>query len=306
MPFELQPVSPDFVAMVHGLDLSQELNAEIIEQIENAIWKFGVLIFHDQPLTEDQHLRFASRFGPLYSGIQMKVLRNIRNSNHEAVSDISNVDAKGAPVEPESQKAYMNIGNWFWHTDAVYEHRPFCYSILSAIRPTSWGGETQFADLRAAYAALDERTKILIKDRVATFYSQHVRNYLGMDDNEYLLHAYPPVKWPLVRTHARSGRKLLWVDSRITEISGMSVPEGRALAHELLEHACQRERTYTHHWSPNDVVMWDNRSTLHRGRRFDLHEPRAMRRVATIDASSSLGTGKFPGYAAMRSLCSAP
>ena len=124
---------------------------------------------------------------------------------------------------------------------------------------------------------------------VATFYSHHTRDWLGMNDSAPDRAAYPPVRWPMVRTHPGSRRKLLWVDNKVTEISGMSVPEGRALAHELLEHIGQREHVYSHAWRPGDVVMWDNRSVLHRGRRFDLGERREMRRVSTVDDSASLG-----------------
>ena len=122
------------------------------------------------------------------------------------------------------------------------------------------------------------------------FFSHNTRQWLGIDDSPADLAAYPPVRWPLVRTHPVSRRKTLWLDSKVREISGMSVPEGRALAHELLEHIGQRERVHTHRWTPGDVVMWDNRSVLHRGRRFDLTERREMRRVSTIDDAASLGT----------------
>jgi alpha-ketoglutarate-dependent 2,4-dichlorophenoxyacetate dioxygenase len=183
----------------------------------------------------------------------------------------------------------------FWHSDASYEDHPFRYSILAAQSAVSWGGHTQYADLRAAYDALDERTKDLISEKVATFYSHNTRDWLGMNDSEDDRSTFPPVRWPMVRKHPGSGRNVLWVDSKVIEISGMSVPEGRALAHELIEHIGQRERVYSHGWYPNDVVMWDNRSVLHRGRRFDLSERREMRRVATVDDSSSLGSDPRPG-----------
>jgi alpha-ketoglutarate-dependent 2,4-dichlorophenoxyacetate dioxygenase len=215
---------------------------------------------------------------------------------HDALSDISNLDAGGKVVAADSTKAIMNVSNRFWHTDAAYEHYPFCYSIMAAIRVPSWGGETQFADLRAAYDTLEERTRTLIADRTATFYAYQTRHGLGIEDGDALLHAYPPVNWPMVRMHPGSARKVLWVDSKVIEISGMSVPEGRALAHELVEHATQRERVYSHKWSANDVVMWDNRSVLHRGRRFDPDERREMRRVATVCDAGSLGEGSLPAY----------
>ena len=258
--------------------------------IEAAIAHFAVLIFPGQPIGQDEQVAFARTFGPLDTGLQTKIMNAVQSRlNNPAVTDISNVDVSGNVADRAHKQAMMNVGNAFWHTDSSYEHHPFRYSILAAQSAVSWGGQTQFADLRAAYDALDERTKTLIADRDATFYSHHTRDWLGMNDSEQDRSAYPPVRWPMVRTHSGSGRRVLWVDNKVKEVSGMSVPEGRALVHELLEHIGQRERVYSHTWAPGDVVMWDNRSVLHRGRRFDLGERREMRRVSTVDDSSSLG-----------------
>ena len=286
----VEQIHPRFVASVHGVNLAAPLTPGEIETIEQAIWTYGVLVFHDQPLTMEQQVAFAAQFGPLDTGLQTKVMnRTATRLGNDAVTDISNVDAEGKVTDRLHKMALLNVGNAYWHTDSSYEHHPFRYSILAAVTAVSWGGETQFADLRDAYDALDARTRALIADKSATFYSHNTRIQLGIQDGEADYAAYPPVRWPLVRTHPGSGRKLLWVDSKVTEISGMSVPEGRALAHELIEHIGQRERVYSHSWRANDVVMWDNRSVLHRGRRFDLGERREMRRVSTKDDSSSLG-----------------
>jgi alpha-ketoglutarate-dependent 2,4-dichlorophenoxyacetate dioxygenase len=286
----LEPVMPSFVAVVRGIDLSQPLSAEQLREVEAAIWHYGVLVFPDQPLSVDEHIRFAQYFGPLNTGLQAKINNKVQaRFKNDAVTDVSNVDMAGKIADRSHKQALSNVGNMFWHTDAAYENHPFRYSILAAQAAVSWGGQTQFADLRDAYNTLDERTKELISDRVATFYSHHTRDGLGMNDSEQDRSAYPPVRWPMVRTHPGSGHKVLWVDSKVTEISGMSVPEGRALAHELIEHIGQRERVYSHTWRVSDVVMWDNRSVLHRGRRFDFSERREMRRVSTVDDSESLG-----------------
>ncbi len=287
---QVKAVDPDFGALITGVDLSRELPRAEIDEIERTIWRYGVLVFRDQPLTMEQQVAFAGQFGPLDTGLQKKLMnKTATRLGHDAVTDISNLDASGKVADRRHKMALMNVGNAYWHTDSSYEHHPFRYSILAAVTAVSWGGETQFADLRAAYDALDERTRALIADRQATFWSHNTRHQLGIEDSAAEMSAYPPVRWPMVRTHPGSGRKVLWVDSKVTEISGMSVPEGRALAHELIEHIGQRERVYSHVWRANDVVMWDNRSVLHRGRRFDLAERREMRRVSTKDDSSSLG-----------------
>ena len=290
MTMQVDAVNEDFVAVVSGVDISKELSQSDVDKIERAIWQYGVLVFHDQPLTMERQVAFASQFGPLDTGLQKKLMnKTATRLGNDAVTDISNLDATGNVADRLHKMALMNVGNAFWHTDSSYEHHPFRYSILAAVTAVSWGGETQFADLRAAYDALDERTLALIADREATFWSHNTRHHLGIEDSAAEISAYPPVRWPMIRTHPASGRKVLWVDSKVTEISGMSVPEGRALAHELIEHIGQRERMHSHVWRANDVVMWDNRSVLHRGRRFDLTERREMRRVSTKDDSSSLG-----------------
>lgn len=226
--------------------------------------------------------------GPLETCIQAKFFKKLGGRiTNEAVSDISNLDASGKVAPNGSKMHELNISNQFWHSDASYDRHPFRYSMLSAVQVPEWGGETEFADLRAAYDALDTRRKALIADRIATFFAMNNRLWLGIQDSPEQLAAYPPVRWPMVRTHAASGRKVIWCDTKVTQVSGMSVYEGRALAHDLIEHSTQREFVYSHGWRPGDLVLWDNRSVLHRGRPFDITQPREMRRVSTIDDTES-------------------
>lgn len=285
---------PGFVAEITDIDLRQPLSDEQRDRIEKEIAEYGVLLFRDQPITAEQQVAFASSFGPLNTGLQTKLLNKVQDRlGNAALSDISNVDASGEVAGRKHKQTIMTVGNMYWHSDASYEHHPFRYSILSSQAAVSWGGHTQFADLRAAYDNLDDRTKALIADKEAVFYANYTRDFLGIEDDEAQRRTYPPVRWPMVRTHPGSGRKLIWVDNKVFKISGMSVPEGRLLVHELLEHIGQREHVYSHSWRAGDVVMWDNRSVLHRGRRFDLNERREMRRVSTVDDSASLGELSF-------------
>lgn len=290
MTLQLQAVNDGFVAVAGGVNLGQPLSAEEVQDIHDAMDRFGVLVFHDQPLTQDQLVDLGAQLGPLDTSLQEKMMQRVQDRlKHASISDISNVDSGGNVADVNHKQAVMNVGNRFWHTDSAYDKRPFKYSILSAKTAVSWGGATEFADLRAAYDRLDERTRTLIEDRTATFYSHLTRQWLGIDDGSTELTTFPPVRWPLVRTHSTSGRKLIWCDSKVCQISGMSIPEGRALAHELIEHITLHDYVYAHQWRPHDVVFWDNRAVLHRGRRFDLSERREMRRVSTIDDSVALG-----------------
>jgi alpha-ketoglutarate-dependent 2,4-dichlorophenoxyacetate dioxygenase len=207
----------------------------------------------------------------------------------DTLTDISNLDADGNVAHAQHWQTITTIGNRFWHSDGSYKDLPIRYSILNAVTAVGYGGETHYADLRAAYDSLDEVTKALIADKVAIFWSHNTRDWLQIGDSEAERSAFPKVRWPMVRTHPGSGRKVLWCDSKVWAIEGLSLPEGRALVHELIEHIGQREHVYSHKWQPGDLIMADNRSTAHRGRRFDHSEPREMRRVETNDDVHSLG-----------------
>ena len=291
MRLDLAPVTPDFVAVARGVDLNVPLGADMVAAIVRAMNTYGVLVFPDQPLSQDEQVAFAEQFGPLDSGLQTKLMNRVQSRlKHNTITDISNVDAATNDVAHRDNKmSILNTGNQFWHSDSSYDHYPYRYSILAAVTAVSWGGQTEFADLRAAYDSLDERAKQFIKDKEGTFFSHNTRQALGIDDSPEEMQAYPPVRWPLVRTHPGSGRRVLWCDSKVCAISGLRKHEGRALAFDLIEHAGQREHVYSHTWHPGDVVMWDNRATLHRGRRFDPTERREMRRVSTVDDVHSLG-----------------
>ena len=233
---------------------------------------------------------FGHAFGEVDTSLQKKLLNHVQNRlGTDEVTDISNLDAEGKVAGPEHWQTITTVGNRFWHSDGSYKHTPIRYSILNAVTVVSHGGETQYADLRAAYDALDEVTRALIADKVGIFWSHNTRDWLKIPDSEGERGAFPKTRWPLVRTHPGSGRKVLWCDSKVWAIEGMPLPEGRALAHELIEHIGQRERVYSHEWQAGDLVMYDNRSVLHRGRRFDHAEPREMRRVEVVDTSHSLG-----------------
>lgn len=284
MSVQITPRSAEFVATVRDLDLRKPLSADLRRKIVAALDRFAVLFIPNQSLTLDELVEFTGQFGPLDSRLQVKLMSRVQSRlDNDRVSDISNLSSSGEVAGVTHRQTLMNVVNRFWHSDAAFARRPFRYSVLAAVSATSWGGRTEFADLRAAYDTLDERMKTLIDGRFATFYSHHVRQWLGIDDSREELEAYPPVSWPVVRTHPGSGRTTLWVDTKVTEISGLSVPEGRALVHELIEHITQPARVYSHCWQPDDVVMYDNRSVLHRGTRFDLAEKREMRRVSTLD-----------------------
>jgi alpha-ketoglutarate-dependent 2,4-dichlorophenoxyacetate dioxygenase len=290
MTLELEPVTAGFVARVTGIDLRAPLGEAARNAIVAAADRYAVLVFPGQHLAKEELVAFGAAFGEVDTTLQKKLLNRVQNRlGMDTVTDISNVDADGNIAAPEHWQTITTVGNRFWHSDGSYKDQPIRYSILNAVTAVAHGGETQYADLRAAYDSLDEATRALIADKVGIFWSHNTRDWLHIADSEEERSAFPKMRWPLVRTHPGSGRKVLWCDSKVYAIEGMPLPIGRALAHELIEHIGQREHVYSHHWAPGDLVMYDNRAVLHRGRRFDHAERREMRRVETTDDARSLG-----------------
>lgn len=289
MSLHLGPVTDGFVVEASGIDLSVPQDTEILRQIVAGMDRYAVMIFRDQSLTQTQQVAFARQMGPADTRLDEIMSKIQSRMEYAEVSDISNVDISGKIAAKDDRQAMMNIGNRIWHTDSSFMDYPWRYSMLYAVTAVFRGGETQWADLRAAYDALDYDDKSLIKDLIGEHYALQSRMALGYTDSSPAeLNMFPPVRWPLVRTHAGSGRKLLFVSNAIREIIGLSLPEGRQLIQDLLEHATQREFVHTHIWRPGDLVIWDNRAVLHRGRRFNMSERREMRRVATVDDIPSL------------------
>lgn len=289
MPLTFKPLNPHFAAEASGLDLKQPINAEIAAEIEAAMDKYAVLVWHDQPLDEDQQMAFTRWFGPLQLGFG-KIAGTIKKTRfkHETLADMSNVDEDGVVVGRDHKRIYTTIGNMVWHSDSSFQIPAAKYSFLTGHTIPSWGGETEYADMRAAYDALSPRMKEMVAPLVTEHWALHSRFMLG--DTNYSKEqqdSIPPVRWPLVRIHPGSKRKLLFIGAHAREVIGMSLPEGRLLLGDLLEHATQPEFVYRHHWRVGDMVMWDNRATLHRGKRFDFGEKRELRR-STTDATESV------------------
>jgi alpha-ketoglutarate-dependent 2,4-dichlorophenoxyacetate dioxygenase len=288
MTLQLRQLHPLFVAEASGIDLRKPLDAATVKEIDAAMDRYAVLVFRDQPMDQDQQIAFARAFGPLDLGLR-KVKKQAHRFQYDELIDISNVEVDGAIADRNSRKIVSNLANQLWHSDSSFQRPAAKYSMLSAVVLPSWGGETEYADLRAAYDALPERMKQEIEGLEAEHYALHSRMMLGDTDyTEEQKKAIPAAHWPLVRTHPGSGRKLLFVGVHACRILGWPLAEGRMLLQDLLEHATQREFVYRHHWRVGDLVMWDNRATVHRGRRYDLSERRELRRTTTEDVEGAM------------------
>jgi len=285
---EVKQLHPLFVGEVSGVDLSKPVDAETVAQIVAASDRYAVLVFHDQNITDDQQIEFSRLLGPLETTI--KAIR----PDHKArlnlhVSDVSNLDEKSNVLSADDRRRMNGLGNRLWHTDSSFKKTPAKYSLLSARTIPPEGGETEFADLRAAYDALPERKKAEIEGLVAMHSVRHSRMKIGFTDySPEELERLEYVPQVIVRTHPGSGRKTLYLASHAAEIQGMATPEARMLLHDLIEHATQRQFVYSHKWRVGDLVMWDDRCTMHRAREYDMRYPRDMHRTTVGDVAPTL------------------
>ena len=283
MPLTLKQLHPLFAAEAGGVDLRKPLDAPTVDAIDAAMDRYAVLVFRGQPLDQAEQIALAKQFGPLDAGLRKATGAPTRFQYDELI-DIGNVGLDGSVAGRENAKLIGVLANQLWHADSTFQDVAVKYSMLSAVVVPQEGGETQWADLRAAWDALPEKAKRHVEGRTGRHSAFHSRIGLGDDRySEEQLKRFPPVERPLVQVHPGSGRKVLYPSVHIDLVSGLSVPEGRLLVAELLEHATRPEFVYTHTWRAGDYVMWDNRSTLHRGKRYDLSARRDLRRTTTLE-----------------------
>jgi alpha-ketoglutarate-dependent 2,4-dichlorophenoxyacetate dioxygenase len=287
MSITIYPITPEFVAEVGDVNLA-DLTATDWAAIQEAFWKYAVLIFPDQQLTQEQHLAFAARFGPLEAGTRI-ARKNKPPRIHKLLADVSNLDADNTLLGDDTKLKAYQLGNRLWHTDASFRRVPALCSLLYAHTVAPIGGHTEFADQRAAYDALPDKMKNRLAGLVAEhsiFTSRARLGITGFDKEEQ--EQLPPVPQVLVRTIPESRRKSLYVAAHAGKVFGLPEAEGRALIDELIAHTTQRQFAYTHRWRVRDLVMWDNRCTLHRGTAYDdMRWKRDMHRATVLDVANS-------------------
>ncbi|MCW5737288.1 MAG: TauD/TfdA family dioxygenase [Enhydrobacter sp.] len=285
----IDPVNrPFFAGVVTGLDLRKPLTPEEVKAVHAGMDEFAVLVFHDQPIDDEQQLVFSRALGPLEQATGDIAAPQDRRMSMD-LNDISNLDKNNQVLARDDRRRLFGLGNQLWHSDSSFKEVPAKYSLLSARTIPPAGGNTEFADMRAAYDALDEETKREVHDLICSHSQIFSRGILGFTDftaEERI--KWAPVRQRLVRRHPSSGRLSLYLASHAGAIEGWPVPEARAFLRDLTEHATQRKFVYAHVWKPHDLVMWDNRATMHRARRYDHTEVRDMRRTTLTNEVSSL------------------
>jgi alpha-ketoglutarate-dependent 2,4-dichlorophenoxyacetate dioxygenase len=273
-----------FAAEVGPIELRRAYDADTLAGIRAGMDEYAVLVFRDQPFTDEDQLAFARHLdGELHTKTGARVLVKSRLGN-EAVADISNLDEDGEIMKSDDRRRMYSLGNRLWHTDASFQDPPGRYSMLSARVVPSVGADTEFADTRAAYDALDPETQARLQGLRVHHSIAHSRQMLGFEFSAEEAAALPGAVHPLIRVLPRSNRRSLYVASHASCIVDWPVPEGRLLLRDLIEHATQREFVYRHAWRVGDLVIWDNRATMHRATPFDdAKYRRELRRVTTLD-----------------------
>jgi alpha-ketoglutarate-dependent 2,4-dichlorophenoxyacetate dioxygenase len=280
MVIAIRQIHPVFVGEVSGVDLRRPLAPDEVAAIEEGMDRYAVLVFHDQNITDEQQVAFSRNFGEIENSAGGTVTNTPDKRLHPLMNDVSNLGKDHKPLARDDRTRLFNLGNQLWHSDSSFRAVPAKYSILSGRIVVDKGGNTEFADMRAAYDALDDATKALCEGLVCEHSLMYSRGSMGFPEfTEEEKAMFHPVRQALVRAHPKSGRKSLYLASHAGTIIGWPVPEARALLRDLNEEATRPENVYVHKWRQFDLVMWDNRQIMHRVRRFDETKVRDMRRT---------------------------
>ncbi len=289
MTLRILPLHPCLGARAEWVDLRRPLAPGVAAGIESAMDRHAVLVFPDQDIDDEQMMAFSLNFGPIEK-TRATVDAQKQRLKHGQVNDISNLDENGEILAADDRRRMFNLGNRLWHSDSSFKSTPAKYSMLHARSIPPADGETEFADMRAAWDSLpvklQEKVRNLVCDH-SLLYSRALLGFTGFNEEER--RQFAPVSQRLVRRHAGSGRLCLFLSAHIGAIHGWPVPEAMAFIRDLAEHSTQREFVYRHHWRVHDLVVWDNRCTMHRGRPYDDRQYRRdMRRVTLSDTAPTL------------------
>jgi alpha-ketoglutarate-dependent 2,4-dichlorophenoxyacetate dioxygenase len=279
---------PDFVGFISDIDLKTSLSDLLIKEIDDAINKYAVLVFKDQNINNEDQVRFTQYFGKIEaSGKTSNITKASDRRLPTELADVSNLDKDNNPFTINDPRRIFNLGNRLWHTDSSFKSIPAKYSLLSGRNISKEGGNTEFGDMRAAYDNLDVKDKNKIEEMICEHSLIYSRQRLGFDMVKELsseqIKNFDPVEQPLVRQNKMTNRKTIFLSSHIGKIKNWIRPDSMCFIDDLIEYATKDEFIYVHKWVQNDLIIWDNRQTMHRARAYDdLTERRDMRRTTVL------------------------
>lgn len=277
MGITIEPLTESFVARISGVDLAGGVDDADFAAIRRAFEEHGILIFHDQPLTDEEQIAFSERFGPLERTISASPTGGTPFARQ------SNIDIQsGGIIDKQDRRMEYQRGNYLWHADSTFKETPSLCSILSAREVPPVGGATEFVSTRAAHEGLPPERQAELDDLVVEHDLLHSRREIGFHFTAEEAAQTPPVRHPLVQINPVTGRKSLMIGAHASHIVGWPVETGRALLTELLDRATQPEAVYRHEWRTGDLIIWDNRSALHRATPYDTSKHRRLMQRTTI------------------------
>lgn len=289
---DITPVNAGFVAEVAGLDLSKPISDELAQELRSALDQYGVLVIPGQILDQEQQLAVTAVYGPPETSLGTYLAEKDKKRRLTAqLADISNLDEKGELFQENDMRRLVNLSNQLWHTDSSFKKTPGKASLLYAEEIPPVGGATEFADMRAAWNALDEETKARIEPLIAVHDYFHSRALTGLNIDSIPAdwrERQPPVRQVLVRHNKETGQKSLYLASHIESFEGLSASESKSILDELMEFATQPQFVYRHRWRAHDLVIWDNRTTMHRGRDYNQKYRRSLRRGTASDVGPTV------------------
>jgi alpha-ketoglutarate-dependent 2,4-dichlorophenoxyacetate dioxygenase len=280
MPITIRQIGPCFAGEVEGIDIRRKPTAAEAAEIHAGMDRYAVLVFHGQDIDDDQQLAFTQSLGEIEMTLNTGLRAESEYRLPPTFADVSNLDQHNRPMARDDRRRLFSLGNRLWHSDSSFKATPAKYSLLHARKIPSKGGNTEFADMRAAWDALDGEAKAACEGLVcehSQMYSRQLIGFFELSDEER--ERFKPVYQTLVRTHPVTGRRSLYLSSHAGAIVGWPIPEARAFLRDLIEHATERRFVYSHRWAVGDLVMWDNRQTMHRGRPFPPEAARDVRRT---------------------------
>jgi alpha-ketoglutarate-dependent 2,4-dichlorophenoxyacetate dioxygenase len=283
-PLGKRPLEDKFAAELLGANLHVPPDSELIDTFEEAMARYAVVVVRDQMIDDAEQIRFARAFGPLELPPHMGIKRNVAPRIGFGLYDISNLDVNGAFLPVDSLRIAFNKGNEQFHTDSSFNTLPTKWSMLSARVVPPEGGNTEFCDARAAYDALADEIRARAESATAEHWLWKTRvagGYMNVTDD--MVNAMPPARHPVVRTVPESGRKSLYLGSHVTHIVDWPREESDAFIAAVNAHIGQPEFRYVHEWRVGDLLVWDNRCTLHRATKYDMFRYKRDLRRATIN-----------------------
>ena len=291
MPVTVKPLHSGFVAEIEGIDLRKDRSAAVLADVEKALDTYAVVVLHGQFLSDDEQIEVSEQLGDLSYALNHGRAKGQATRLRAELYDISNLDENHGILGDSDRRRQWRESDKLWHTDRSFIDADTTYSLLSGRIVPPVGADTEFADMRAAYADLPQA----IKDRIASLKAEHSVWYSralcgGKDFRPDEIATMPPVVQPLVRVHPRSGRTSLVLASHASHIPGMDPAESRALLDELTAFAIQPKYCHAHKWAAGDLVIWDNRCTMHRGTPFDDKAYRRDMRRTTVQGPSKVAS----------------